>query len=256
MKRSKEIVNQGFTLIELLVVIAIISILAAILFPVFARARENARRASCQSNLKQIGLAIIQYSQDFDEHLPTKYNYYPTTGAYKLPNGQPSGYQAILWYMEIYPYIKNYQVYNCPSDSLQTYKGDYGSWFSYAINDRKPPVCSSNCGVDLFPGNNIGGTASTSLASIDDVSGTIMISDAKYYAAYFDHALTEAQATATDLGACSPGSPYNFAGCISARHLGTVGVLFADGHVKSMQWQKILVSTSVNTYRYWTTSED
>src|SRR5471032_187855 len=61
---------KGFTLIELLVVIAIIAILAAILFPVFARARENARRASCQSNLKQIGLGFQQYSQDYDERFP------------------------------------------------------------------------------------------------------------------------------------------------------------------------------------------
>ena len=62
--------KRGFTLIELLVVIAIISILAAILFPVFARARENARRASCQSNMKQAGLAFMQYTQDYDERLP------------------------------------------------------------------------------------------------------------------------------------------------------------------------------------------
>src|SRR5690349_12144108 len=61
---------RGFTLIELLVVIAIIALLAAILFPVFARARENARRASCQSNLKQIGLGFHQYTQDYDDRLP------------------------------------------------------------------------------------------------------------------------------------------------------------------------------------------
>lgn len=66
----RRIPRRGFTLIELLVVIAIIALLAAILFPVFARARENARRASCQSNLKQIGLSVVQYTQDYDETFP------------------------------------------------------------------------------------------------------------------------------------------------------------------------------------------
>src|SRR5689334_5202516 len=66
----RQAAKPGFTLIELLVVIAIIAILAAILFPVFARARENARRASCQSNLKQIGLGIMMYTQDYDETFP------------------------------------------------------------------------------------------------------------------------------------------------------------------------------------------
>src|SRR3546814_2657816 len=73
----KNIRQKGFTLIELLVVIAIISILAAILFPVFARARENARRTSCQSNMKQLGLAFMQYTQDYDEWLPLNTNANP-----------------------------------------------------------------------------------------------------------------------------------------------------------------------------------
>ena len=76
--------SQGFTLIELLVVIAIIAILAAILFPGFARARENARRSSCQSNLKQIGLSALQYAQDYDE------KWMPHEDAYRFPNGAPS----------------------------------------------------------------------------------------------------------------------------------------------------------------------
>src|SRR5688500_6579567 len=66
----QRVIRNGFTLIELLVVIAIIAILAAILFPVFARARENARRSSCQSNMKQLGLGMMQYTQDYDEKLP------------------------------------------------------------------------------------------------------------------------------------------------------------------------------------------
>jgi prepilin-type N-terminal cleavage/methylation domain-containing protein len=69
-RQTKRSAGSGFTLIELLVVIAIIAILAAILFPVFARARENARRASCASNLKQISLGLMQYSQDYDERFP------------------------------------------------------------------------------------------------------------------------------------------------------------------------------------------
>ncbi|MBV9470218.1 MAG: DUF1559 domain-containing protein [Abitibacteriaceae bacterium] len=93
--------KKGFTLIELLVVIAIIAILAAILFPVFAKARENARRASCQNNLKQIGLGLMQYSQDFDETY---------TGMYQNRSCGRISYAEM-----IYPYIKSNQVFRCPS---------------------------------------------------------------------------------------------------------------------------------------------
>jgi len=92
---------RAFTLIELLVVIAIIAILAAILFPVFARARENARRSSCQSNLKQIGLGFLQYAQDYDEQLTPGTN-----------NGYGGG-----WAGTLAPYIKSSQVFTCPSDT-------------------------------------------------------------------------------------------------------------------------------------------
>ena len=96
--------RKAFTLIEILVVIAIIALLAAILFPVFGRARENARRTSCQSNLKQFSLGWMQYAQDFDERLPM--------GLRPNPDGTfASGPQAIL------PYVKNQQIDICPSDS-------------------------------------------------------------------------------------------------------------------------------------------
>jgi len=96
---------QGFTLIELLVVIAIIAILAAILFPVFARARENARKATCQSNLKQLGTGLMMYVQDYDERFPT----------YFWSEGNSGIATLCTWFRGIYPYVKNTQLFQCPS---------------------------------------------------------------------------------------------------------------------------------------------
>jgi len=97
--------RRGFTLIELLVVIAIIAILAAILFPVFARAREKARQASCQSNEKQLGLAIIMYTSDYDQKFPTNW-FRSACGVTEI---KP------YWGDVVYPYVKNDQLYTCPS---------------------------------------------------------------------------------------------------------------------------------------------
>src|SRR4028119_1569135 len=113
LKNTKHQRVRAFTLIELLVVIAIIAILAAILFPVFARARENARRASCQSNMKQIGLGFMQYSQDYDE---------------KMPMGRSYGSYNSNWAFLLGPYTVKFggvtgtnkgkeSLYLCPSDS-------------------------------------------------------------------------------------------------------------------------------------------
>src|ERR1041385_5961651 len=117
--------QDGFTLIELLVVIAIIAILAAILFPVFAQAREKARQTSCLSNTKQWGLGITMYVQDYDETMPI------------------SGYEAFLnptsyWWNSVAPYVKNSAVAACPSDTAQVNKIKLDNYptFSYLINDN------------------------------------------------------------------------------------------------------------------------
>jgi prepilin-type N-terminal cleavage/methylation domain-containing protein/prepilin-type processing-associated H-X9-DG protein len=106
--------RPGFTLIELLVVIAIIAILAAILFPVFARARENARKANCQSNLKQIGLAFQQYRQDYDETWPYTAGISTTDVDVALTRSRWVGWVGNV----LMPYVKNTGIFACPSDPL------------------------------------------------------------------------------------------------------------------------------------------
>ncbi len=138
--------RAAFTLIELLVVIAIISILAAMIFPSFARARESARRTSCLSNMKQLGLAFIQYTQDYDERYPKAGNYQnwkPGNGHWVA--GQSDGLASALAGLAspynatnnkanieagaIYPYVKSVQVYRCPSGRIAEESG-----LSYSMN--------------------------------------------------------------------------------------------------------------------------
>jgi len=151
---------KGFTLIELLVVIAIIAILAAILFPVFAQAREKARQISCASNEKQLGLAFIQYIQDFDEYYPNGIkNPNPENGRAPGPTG--SGWdEGNGWSSQIYPYAKSTGLYHCPDDSTgvisNTTLGTLVpvSYFYNADLDTPPPGYTSATGTIVPTGQN------------------------------------------------------------------------------------------------------
>src|SRR5687768_14150296 len=113
--------RPAFTLIELLVVIAIIAILAAILFPVFAQAREKARQSACLSNCKQIGLAVMMYAEDYDQSYPM-YTHHPK--------------HAPMWYEMVQPYVKNRDVFVCPSVRVRLSQPpkELAGWEIYAFN--------------------------------------------------------------------------------------------------------------------------
>ena len=124
--------HRGFTLIELLVVIAIIAILAAILFPVFAKVREKARQTSCMSNMKQLGLGFLQYQADNDETEPCG----NATGGYNYFYGPYYSNDGNGWAGQIYSYVKSKAVYTCPDDATKLTPGD-GSlgYFPYYNNE-------------------------------------------------------------------------------------------------------------------------
>jgi len=232
--------SRAFTLIELLVVIAIIAILAAILFPVFARARENARKASCLSNLKQMGLAWIMYTQDYDEKAV------PSGTLDMAPSGCPGGptsvnlSNAILWEGQhnfsvtpgtsdplkspMYPYMKNTQFTGCPSandvapDVWGTtnygyniaYVGGYGGF--------------TECYVSTFPP---GATATpASLASISRPSETVLFGDS---------GLPGANGVTRYPWLFPPSFAPTWAEDAHAIHNGMANMVFVDGHAKAVK---------------------
>jgi prepilin-type N-terminal cleavage/methylation domain-containing protein/prepilin-type processing-associated H-X9-DG protein len=232
---KSRLTNRAFTLIELLVVIAIIAILAAILFPVFAQARDKARQASCQSNLKQWGNAFMMYSQDYDENLP--YNYHYNTG------------QTMLWWWEddLQPYVKNYQIALCPSANPAweyTWRRDQPAFYAIWPNPLKGSYignaafwgsAGSTCpGVSCTPPmtDNGGGPGTpSSLAAIDDVANTIIVTEG------WNREIWQIESTTAWLG--RPGSipPYDSKanGLAVGRHNENNNLLFCDGHVKSQK---------------------
>jgi prepilin-type N-terminal cleavage/methylation domain-containing protein/prepilin-type processing-associated H-X9-DG protein len=241
LKRRK---GKGFTLIELLTVIAIIAVLASILFPVFARAREQARKATCQSNLKQLGLALLMYSQDYDERM--------------LPIATPGGPGGELrWPQILSPYLKMRGFVRCP-DADYSQATAFGPTYDEAINDPDGNGGMNDYAYGLYPSygynyaylapvsdgttpctdgpdscatrQNAGDSSrGVSIAAIDEPATTIAMADAaawsggKWVFGYFS--------------IVPPGwwdSTYP-EGRVNYRHNETANILFADGHVKAQK---------------------
>jgi prepilin-type N-terminal cleavage/methylation domain-containing protein/prepilin-type processing-associated H-X9-DG protein len=237
--------RKGFTLIELLVVIAIIAILAAILFPVFAKAREKARQISCLSNMKQLGLGFTQYNQDYDEYF---------TG---------SGYYGQGWAEHIYPYVKSAGVYKCPDDPrgpLDIYRPNALSYVANVLvldpthdqNPAKPvslaQLVSPSTTALLYEGQQVyaGYTGPGTPDSAKRGSGN-----------YCELARTPVMDDESEVGDGS-GNAYNAAPEIGRHqvdnadsagitHSGRLNFLAADGHVKNLDvsWDNTSGSVSV-----------
>ncbi len=241
---------SGFTLIEVLVVIAVIAILAAILFPTFARARENARRSSCQSNLHQIGLGFAQYTKDYDDH-------YPLGLQADWNNGWPTTVQ---------PYIQSVEVFRCPDDDVSVLAPadwDLLDWaglpISYAGNGLIG--CVGDCS-DATPGATLLGVMQMAQpwiaenprheTQIRDAAQTILVSEkhngisanAFSVMSSFGPALLFSGVSDWDFygageipnGTLAPAAfPNGPNGSVCAAHLETANFLFCDGHVKAMR---------------------
>ncbi len=210
----------GFTLIELLVVIAIIAILAAILFPVFARARENARRTSCLSNMKQIGLGLEQYKQDYDGVFPF------------------SRSSAGDWYTGyMHPYIKSTQVIVCPSAPEKwPMHYAYNYYFGYTPGDQFSP---SRMGTTIDC-NGVGQRAYDGLrdSAVNEPASSIVITESSLGYWYWRQTMADADIVLLK-SYFNPWQPVyrNHALVQNAGfHLGGINNVYADGHAK---WQKI-----------------
>jgi prepilin-type N-terminal cleavage/methylation domain-containing protein/prepilin-type processing-associated H-X9-DG protein len=225
--------KRAFTLIELLVVIAIIAILASILFPVFGRARENARRSSCQSNLKQIGLGIVQYTQDYDDAFPLYSNSPDTPGAIvTIPYG---------WADAIQPYLKSEQIYQCPSDSGPT---PTGATPELRARSNGYVDYTYNVALGKPSGSSVPGAVNQSILAAPSL--TVMLIDGKINTidAQSEFQKCNARQATRGTGGAGLASDNNIA---AQRHLEGANALFCDGHVKFYRGADR--STMANVYR-------
>ena len=221
--------QRGFTLIELLVVIAIIAILAAILFPVFQKVRENARRTACLSNLKQLGLGFTQYMQDADEQFPIGFPNL-SKGCFAATNGYPQGE---AWAFQIYPFVKSTGVYICPDDSTpQTY-----GLVSYAFNADLADVAGKSLSQLAAPSSTVmlfEAPASTAANQGEDPSQTLAGVTQDCYMASEDPD-GEPFYLATPPASASGHLGGRMANTLPTRHDPGSNFLETDGHVKYLR---------------------
>ena len=242
--RNTSRAQSGFTLIELLVVIAIIAILASILFPVFAQAREKARQTTCASNQKQIGLAITMYAQDYDETLPPYSFGTGTAGFFGY-----FGTDGARWADMIFPYVKSTAAYDCPDGNVHLAKYAGGLYFdtqTYSYGYSTPSLTTDP--------DSTYGVAGRTLAAMTSPSTTIMTTDSR---------IAKGEGSARILPTSSD-SPFSLNHKVDGnRHSGARGfnilgkafiASYADGHVKFVS----LIDTLGNpgaTPNQWNTTQ-
>jgi prepilin-type N-terminal cleavage/methylation domain-containing protein/prepilin-type processing-associated H-X9-DG protein len=265
--------RRAFTLIELLVVIAIIAILAAILFPVFAQARDKARQASCLSNGKQLGLAFMQYVQDYDETMPeAAYNWYSDDDGDGIV-----GYgdrNQVKWTDLIFPYIKSTGVYNCPSDPGDGPRsGSSGPYInphtartqardnvgSYVVNttyvfngdDCYAPVRQPGANSNVGPMSSIVVPADTLLLA---ESNETNINAVLYYGGTWD----AGGAPKIDNTKNPPRLDFYNYYYVAARHQDLTNVIWCDGHVKATRLEALMRRSNkgTNCLAVFTSQED
>lgn len=271
--------RRGFTLVEILIVISIIALLAMILFPAFSRARENARRTSCASNLKQLSLGMIQYAQDYNEFLPPDRPFYsslPTNSRptmFNIPAAtrrttsacNPTASDCVTWNWSdlIFPYVKNSGAYNDPSDANK-----------YFSNCVRPQPTGGTC-VDplavlgrsrawvyqgpMVPMINLApstGTPPVTQSARDGLAYGYLYPQT-YSSDPRPGIALSALAYPSEKGLLAEASNYSVGDyrVLITRHFDGVNVVFADGHVRWIKWAKIEDKTSTtlseNGKRFW-----
>jgi prepilin-type N-terminal cleavage/methylation domain-containing protein/prepilin-type processing-associated H-X9-DG protein len=241
--------KRGFTLIELLVVVAVMAIIAALLFPTFAQARDKARQAACLSNMKQLAMGVMMYTQDYEETLPKGSLGFDPTGAH------------FPWPLTVAPYVKNTAIFRCPSDRKPM---SVKAWLSSGIHSRYPDFpLSIICNYNVLPPYDLD---SVRLAEYVDASRIIALCDMRDMDAcpgwtgqwgvlpfratirqgLYGRQLLTGEQVRTALDQCEQRKPQTGEGSkfaprvATGRHTGGANYIFLDGHAKWMCFRQTL----------------